>query len=1375
MAASGSHTRAMPVDFTLRLPDGAQLDVRAPAGASLGAVLGDLGGPLAGAPCWSGTRRLADGEAVGQPGLRAGDIVSVGAPGARADDRGSVLQLHGVGGPAGGAIIALRAGLHIIGRGPGVDLALPDPDVSRRHASLTVTPGGVTVHDLGSANGTYVDDLPVTEDGAELVAGQQLRCGSCVLALAALPDPPAAERVDEAVRLITRPPRLPAAPTEVVIDFPARPMPAIPLRVQWAATVVGAAGAAVLALVLRSPIFLAFAALGPLTMLATAVSDRWSARRGRRTARRAFGRSEQDAERRLAQALAEDLAQLRLDHPDPAAVRLVAAPSTRIWERRRGDADLLIVRVGLGRRVAGPRPRRDGDDPPPREHGSAPIALDLRHGPVGVAGAGSPALGVLRAMTAQLAVLHAPGDVRVLCATADSRGERWRWLRWLPHLDRAADDAAGRRALVTDLASEIAVRRAGRRPGEVWTGSWIVAVIDGAAGAPEMAAVPALLREGRDVGVTALWLEDAAHVLPESCAAVVDASAGPTGDVAVAGEAGPGAVLLDTMPLAAADGVARALSGLRLPADADQQIPSAVRLLDLLDLPDVDAPAVRRRWATAGELCAPIGAGAHGPVRLDLEHDGPHALIAGTTGSGKSELLQSIVAGLAATRSPADLAFVLIDYKGGATFGACSRLPHVSGVVTDLDARLAERALRSLTAELRRRERLLAAAGAKDIAAYRQRRAGDAMPSLVLLVDEFAALAHELPQFLSGLVAVAARGRSLGVHLVLATQRPGGAVSPDIRANTALRIALRVTDPNESLDVIGTAAAAQISGDDPGRGYLSRAGSGAPIAFQAARVVGVRASAGAATAHVLDRWVRGPARPAPPAADGRPDDLGVLVEAIRAAAPPGRPAPPWLPPLPPQLPETDSRLTVEPGRVALGLLDRPDDQAQPPLELDLAAGGMTLIAGAARSGRTAALRTVAAAALRGPIGPDLYIVDGTGSGGLQAAAAAPACAAMLDGDDPAALAALVRRLAARPSAGAPGQDSPRPAVLLIDGIEAILATLEEADPGAGGDALLGLLRRSASIGVTVVAAGDRTALIGRISTAAARRIVLRMDDPADYALAGIPARLAPAAIAPGRGLLAPDGIEVQIAALADGSAGGQAAELARIADAAAPPGPEPRQRIRALPRVVSSRDLLCGPGLRPDDVALGVGGDDAAPIRMPLLAAGARFLVAGPPGSGRTTALSLIAAQARAAGRLVVQIDAAAIDTAGTAEGALDPLDALDSAAGLDGPGPAPVLIIDNCERLGSTPLGDRLARWAGETSAPLAMIVAGNSLDPALSYRGLGLAVARGRSGVLLQPGPRDGELLGITLPRLREPRRPGRGVLVAGDQAIAVQVARP
>lgn len=238
-------------------------------------------------------------------------------------------------------------------------------------------------------------------------------------------------------------------------------------------------------------------------------------------------------------------------------------------------------------------------------------------------------------------------------------------------------------------------------------------------------------------------------------------------------------------------------------------------------------------------MAAPIGWSDGEIIYLDLLADGPHGLIAGTTGSGKSELMRCLVASLAFTTSPEQLNFVLIDYKGGSAFDACAGLPHVVGLVTDLDERLGERALVCMRAELAYREQFLRTAQAASISELSPSHSP--LPRLLVVIDEFAALASELPGFLESLVDIAQRGRSLGVHLLLGTQRPAGVVSPSIRSNTNIRIGLRMLDPHDSEDVIGTPAAAAIGQDSPGRAYV-RYGSGQPMPFQVAAVSGISPS-----------------------------------------------------------------------------------------------------------------------------------------------------------------------------------------------------------------------------------------------------------------------------------------------------------------------------------------------------------------------------------------------------------------------------------------------------------------------------------------------------------------------------------------------------
>jgi len=340
-------------------------------------------------------------------------------------------------------------------------------------------------------------------------------------------------------------------------------------------------------------------------------------------------------------------------------------------------------------------------------------------------------------------------------------------------------------------------------------------------------------------------------------------------------------------------------------------------------------------------LACSIGVGVRGPVTLDLVRQGPHAVVGGTTGSGKSELLVSWVAQIAADRSPEEVTFLLIDFKGGAAFRPLAVLPHCVGLVTDLDGRQAERALVSLAAELRHRERVLAAAGARDLAELRSldgqaSAESAALPRLVIVVDEFATMLESFPELHALFVDIAARGRSLGVHLVLCTQRPAGVVRDALLANCTLRISLRVNNAADSQAVLGTDAAATIPATVPGR-CLIALGDGDPEPCQVATTSGAEIDALAAAA---DPAMRG------------------------GALPPRRPRRPWLDPLPDRVTLADLNALHNPGApdsdgFPFGLVDEPDRQRFGVARFGPQDGNVFVLGGA-RSGKTSALAVVAA-------------------------------------------------------------------------------------------------------------------------------------------------------------------------------------------------------------------------------------------------------------------------------------------------------------------------------------------------------------------------------------------------------------------------------
>ncbi|MGY1652085.1 FtsK/SpoIIIE domain-containing protein [Geodermatophilus sp. SYSU D01119] len=1340
-----------PRCWTVVAPEGA-VDVEVSAadddrlGAVLPALVAALGVPAAG--LWSGSTRLADELPLTSPLLAHGAVLGLGRPAPRDERPPSPLELHVVGGPAAGTTVGLASGRHVVGRGDGATLPLPDPGVSRRHVRLDVGAGGTTVVDLGSTNGTRLDDRDLTGP-AVWPDGALLRVGASTLAVTGPRDAPAATRPAPGGRLLLRPGAAPGAErpeTEVVLPGPPEDTPRRGLA--WVAVLLPAVAGACLAWALSTPTFLFFALLSPLVAVGTWASDRWSGRRSGRRAAAAHAEELRAARSRLDEAVRADVRAAARELPDLAALAGAARRRTALlWSRGAGD---LVVRLGLG---AGPTRvvRVEDGRRHPETAGDLPVAVDLlRAGSLGVTGPRAAALGLAAGVLAQVVALHPPGDVDVALLTAPDRVGDWAWVRWLPHLAPGAVHA----------------RPAGTAAGSGWPaapaarpGGRLLLVVDRAADEETRDA----LRRCRAAGVLVLSVAARADELPVSGGAVVQV-AGETGDTGLL-DRGDGSgrceFTADRLPRPVAARLARDLAALDA-GRAGAALPRTVRLLDLAG-PDDGGPVAVAWSRTRASLRVPLGRTADGTAVVDLCRDGPHVLVAGTTGSGKSELLQTLVAGLALAHPPDRCSFLLVDYKGGAAFAEAASLPHTVGLVTDLDAAATARALRSLTAELTRREALLAAAGVADLAALPD---DVALARLVIVVDEFAGLAEELPEFVSGLVGIAQRGRSLGVHLVLATQRPGGVVSPEIRANCSLRLCLRTTDEADSRDVLGGPEAAHVPADRPGGGLL-RVGSARPVAFQTARVA--TAAPARATGPAVRRrsW---PPGTAPTGAPGTPPgvtDLARIAEAVtREAGRAGGPPPhrPWQPALPDRLAATGLPVPDGPGtRLAVGLVDRPDRQSREVLTLDLAAGGSWLAVGGPRSGRTTLLRTVLAEAVTqlGPGRLHVHVLDHGGGALAAEAARLPHTGTAVDSGDALRTVRLLARLAESVSARRAGPDPGGPAVLLlVDGVESVMAQLDVALPGQGSAELLRLLRDGAAAGLTGVLTADRAVPGGRLAAVAGTRLVLPLPDRADYAVAGVPVRAVPASRPPGRALLGEDAVECQLAlprplpVPAPGQAGSTALRIPEL-----PPSP-------LLPPGSPGGDPLTA-------VPVGPGGDEGRLLRADLRRGGG-LLVVGPPRSGRTGTLAALAGTLSGSGVAVAQLVRGRQPPATPAAVAL----ATDDVAGWHawlrdiGGGPG-VLLVDDAGTVADAPVL-AAATAAGLSGRDVVTLAAGTAGELSAAFRGPVADLRRSRSGLLLCPGPGDADLLGIRLPRTPVPVRPGSGWLVTAGVAQRVQVAR-
>ena len=1403
------------------------------------------------------------------------------------------LVLAVVGGLRAGDRLAVpSADTWVVGRERGCDVVIDDPTLSRRHLRVESGPTPVLA-DLGARNPTTVRGADgVRRALAEPTAvppGTAVQVGATSLAWRAeADDVPAAVRAGLGAsggRIpFNRPPRR-APPTEPApLTAPAEP----PLRpdpepLSWAGIVLPVAAGAVLALV-WSPIMAVFAALGPVLTVGT-----WLERRRRATrAHRAAVRAAAGEIRRLEAALpaarsAEHRRRVGLA-PDPAELtRRAEGPSVRCWERRRSDPDFMVLGVGAADVAYDPPLATSGGGPPAPAAvemiatlpplAGVPVTVPLTDGcVVGLVGPSDPVRAVARCLVVQAAVLHGPADVAVAALAPDPDGD-WSWLSWLPHSADAAGGGAGalvaaEAAAMADVAGAIAAAGAGLTAGAVLAagraGAAEVAdraerlhlvVMDGSAAMVGRAAPGrALLGAGR---VAAIVVAGDVHELPASCTAIVEV-VHPAGGLRLIEPRS--AAVLDAitawgMTTATASAAAARLARLDDPelGATGADLPASVALVDLIG-GEPTPESVERRWdKTRGTaaLAAPVGVDADGVLELDLVADGPHLLIGGTTGSGKSELLRSLVAGLALSADPDHLAFVLVDYKGGAAFDCCADLAHVAGLVTDLDDRLAERALRCLEAELRYREERLRQAGAEDLAAYRAQSAAgagggedplagsaeaggggggeDPLPRLVVVVDEFATLAAELPEFVDSLVGIGQRGRSLGVHLVLATQRPAGAVTEDIRANTSCRIALRVTDRHDSNDVIGAADAAAIPRSRPGRA-LARFGPGELVAFQSALVTGVTPPAARGLrVRVINETpltvpteplgpdgarasgLKGPAVGPESAESGAPagpeltdpgeePDIVRVVRAVNAAhrrRGGAKPRSPWPPPLPEAVDAEELAGAVETGRPAAWLVDDPDRQRRFADGWQPGCGHLVVVGGPG-SGTTTTLVTAGLdlARTRPPDQLHLYGIDLDG-GKLSVLSGLPHVGTVVSPADRERRVRLLRHLNSEVATrqARRGDGGEPEIVLLIDGLAGLARAHDPVRDGEPHRWLERIWGDGPSVGVRVAVSVGRAAdLPGDMAASSGVVLVHATGDPGDGSRFGL--RADTSGLGPGRAIRASDRRELQVARFAGGD---EAAAVQALAAAAEAPDPDRAPAvIGSLPAVVSAANLPVSAEESHNRIVLrfALGDLGLAPVGF-ALHDGEHALVLGPPGSGRTSALAAIGAAAGPLAAVVADEPTDLSRRLGLAPVPVAEVEGLALAAEVErlgsgrrarrgepedrhdcpedvvplGP-PRRVLLVDDADRA-ADPDG-ALGRIAADAAVRLHIVAAVRPDRLRSAYGGWLSELRASRSGVLFRPGPVDGDLLGATLPaRLDLPAVAGRGVVVSAGTAAVAQIA--
>ncbi len=744
--------------------------------------------------------------------------------------------------------------------------------------------------------------------------------------------------------------------------------------------------------------------------------------------RRDFQRYLGQVRRRVRRVAEQQRAAALWHHPAPESLWCIAL-GTRLWERRPIDGDFLSVRVARGAQRLGvtlvtPETKPIEDLEPisagslrrfVRTHSSVaelPVAIAFTaFARIAFSGPKMDVRGLARAIVAQLTTFHSPDDVVIAVCAGEQEMEAWEWIKWLPHgLAAESYDAVGQARLISDdlLALEAMFGdtltsrpRFGIAGGG--DGPHVIVVIDGGRVPPE-----AQLATGLVQGITVLDLNS---ILGTDYNAGVLQLRVDAGSISMIRQDRTGTTqttrlgMADNLTATEMETLVRAMAPLRMStasAEPTDALTADLSLPDLLRMGDpfqIDTTVTWRPRAPRDRLRVPIGVGGSGqPVDLDIKESaqggmGPHGLVIGATGSGKSELLRTLVLGLALTHSSQSLNFVLVDFKGGATFASLDVLPHTSAVITNLadELILVDRMKDALAGEMNRRQEMLRDAGnyssLKDYERAREQGAAlEPMPSLFVVVDEFSELLSAKPDFIDLFVMIGRLGRSLGVHLLLASQRLEEGKLRGLDTHLSYRIGLRTFSAMESRVVLGVPDAYELP-SAPGNGYLKE-GTEPLERFKAAYVSGAYTKRATAVGgrHDTTQYqmlpyglsytaARTPQQAAAPEPEPEPSGpaetlMDIIVDRLKGRGAPARQV--WLPPLevPPTLDELLPRLTdTERGlrpadwdgvpvlTFPIGLVDKPFEQRRDPMWLDLATAHF-LVAGGPQSGKSTVLRTL---------------------------------------------------------------------------------------------------------------------------------------------------------------------------------------------------------------------------------------------------------------------------------------------------------------------------------------------------------------------------------------------------------------------------------
>lgn len=733
-----------------------------------------------------------------------------------------------------------------------------------------------------------------------------------------------------------------------------------------------------------------------------------------------------DKEEEIQKNVDRQINNLRALNPDSdESLQFVSEFNRRLWERTPEHKDFLNIRVGKGDSIPSfeikiPKETLDYNEDGLKHIAKdskskyltikeVPICFDLLNGqPVGVIGERNSSIKFLWNIIINVTEQHYYEDVKIVLIAPDAEKSSWEWVKWLPHVwsnkreirYMGFDKESSHTVLkyLNDCAREREDNQRGARDAK-FLPQFIVIVAE-----PKLVEnepIMQYLEKANKMGFTGVFVYNHIELLPRDCENIIEVGSDFRGKITEIRDADNITKFdFNNIDVKNCEDFAKKMAPIYVTASfTENSLRSYITLFDLYGIKKSTDLHILKNWGGSKPyetMAVPIGVKLGDEVvylNLHEKFHGPHGLVAGTTGSGKSEILQTYIASAALNYHPHDVVFIIIDYKGGGMANQFKNLPHLVGTITNLDGNQINRALVSIKSELKRRQQIFGEYNVNHVDAYmklyKSNKAKEAIPHLIIIADEFAELKSDQPDFMRELVSAARIGRSLGVHLILATQKPAGVVDNQIWSNSKFKLCLKVQNTEDSKEVIKSDLAASIV--EPGRAYFQVGNNEIFELFQSAWSGAKKYDDDDVNKKEIDISevsIEGTRRVIYSSKDenkGKKSktQLDVVIEEVQKVCIKNsieRLRGPWLPSLEEKI-SLDDLLTADDAKEwicpVIGFLDDPERQLQKPLKINLGEEGHLLIIGAPGYGKTTFIQTLVTSLIKTytPEEVNIYLLD----------------------------------------------------------------------------------------------------------------------------------------------------------------------------------------------------------------------------------------------------------------------------------------------------------------------------------------------------------------------------------------------------------------